>query len=108
MLVLCHKGSVISKHELMYLNISGLSCKLKVADIEQFYPQSALYPYSLSGIGEGIRITIERKIENHAERRTQHCFTLLPTHNGSGSSPLKLTDTCMQGRYQLDKVVRAP
>ena len=55
LVVVCHKGSVVSKHELMYQNISGLSCRLKLTGIEQVCPQSALCPYSLGEISEGIR-----------------------------------------------------
>ena len=90
LMVMCHEGSVISKHELICQNISSLSCRFQLTGIKQVCPKFILYPYSLGGIGEGIKQ--ERKIENCVENRTQPCFSLFPTLNSSETSPLKLTD----------------
>ena len=85
----------VSKQELVYSNISGLSCRLKLTSIEQVCHQSALYPYFLGRISEGIRQDYrkKKKNENSEGARTQLYFTPFPTSNGSKSSLLKLTDS---------------
>ena len=86
------EGSGVTKHELTYQNISGLSGRLKITGIEQVPPGllciHTLWVKSVK-VTEKIK---ERKIENSVGTGTQSCFFPFPTSNGSESSSLKLTD----------------
>ena len=107
----CLEGSVVNKHELVYQNISVLFCRLELTGIEQACPQSTLYPYYFGKISE--RIRQERKIDNSVLGVGQEHSPV-----SFRSQPQKFRRVLffsrwmpsfpMQGRYDLDEVVRAP
>ena len=85
LVVLYHKSSVISKHELVYQNNSGF--------LNRFAPSLlCIHTPWVKSVNASDK-TIEREIENSVGSRTKPCFALFPTSNGLKSSPLKLTDT---------------
>ena len=65
--VVYHDGSVVSKYDLAYQNITGVSCWLKLTSMEQVCSLSTLYPYFLAGISEWIR-------RDHIKKNRRHCW----------------------------------
>ena len=78
LVVINHHGSVISKHELAYQNISGLSCRLKLTGIEQVCSQSTQELYFLGGISKGIKLEHRKKNQEKCGGKNAALFYSIP------------------------------